>query len=286
MALPWHQDLITEIKQKHKHAKLPHGIALTAPTGWGLHLLAEQLVRDLLSLEGNQPIVEVAHPDLRWVEPEGNMLKVDQIRAIRDFAVQTPQIAGLKLAVFIDADLLSTASANALLKTLEEPPPNTYILLCSEQYGRLLPTIRSRCQRLQMTCSYDDAITWLTEQGATISDEEFAVAGYAPLAAFEQASTDIKAWLQVAANTGLKGGGMAKPPEYFVDWLARWYRVIVGWVAELAVANPARASSLIDFSEQLLHARRQLRVTNSANETLLYEQLVYRWQKLHRGVKV
>ena len=114
------------------------------------------------------------------------MIKIDQVRAQNAFAVQTPQMAKRKVAAVFDAHLLNVNAANTLLKTLEEPPRNTHILLCTPYWSRLLPTIRSRCQYLQVSADTQQAQDWLQTQGVAFSEERFAQAGYAPITMLEQ----------------------------------------------------------------------------------------------------
>ena len=282
-SLPWHEPVLREIAQSCASGRLAHAIGIAVKPGWGIYDLAESIARRLLSITSEQPIAEVAHPDLQWLEPEDAVLKIDQIRIVRDFAVQTPRLADVKVIVILHADLLNTAAANALLKTLEEPPLRTHLFLCTEQWGRLLPTIKSRCQKMQVTGSKQMAQAWLLEQGMSASDLELVQAGYAPLTALAYQGVDIDAWLTQAAVHGLQGQGMNVVPDNFVDWLAGWYRLVIREIIELSPFDRQKAAVLVAFGEELLRVRQQIRTTNSANSTLLYEQLVYNWQKLHRA---
>ncbi|HVP86679.1 MAG TPA: DNA polymerase III subunit delta' [Casimicrobiaceae bacterium] len=135
-----------------------------------------------------------AHPDLRVIEPverdeEGNEtpvdeIVVDRIRELIDFTQLTAHRQRAKVAVIIPAEAMNVAAANALLKTLEEPPPATYLMLVSHQPGRLRATIVSRCQRFVAPEPGPAAATvWLAEQGAAEPELLLAQAGGAPLLA-------------------------------------------------------------------------------------------------------
>lgn len=88
------------------------------------------------------------HPDFTVLEPDGNIIKIDQIREIQDKLVYRP-VEGPKKIVLIDpADKMNGAAANALLKTLEEPPIYAVLILISALGSSLLPTLRSRCQKI------------------------------------------------------------------------------------------------------------------------------------------
>jgi DNA polymerase-3 subunit delta' len=94
--------------------------------------------------------LERTHPDLQWVEPQkkSRIIAIDQVRDLQQRVFQTPFCGGWKAVVVAGADRLRDASANAFLKTLEEPPDKTLFLLMTENPQYLLPTILSRCQYL------------------------------------------------------------------------------------------------------------------------------------------
>ena len=112
-----------------------------------------------------------SHPDMRWLqrlesEKTGNLARnvtVAQIRQLEDFFGLTPALSQWRVAVIDSADDLERSAANALLKMLEEPPANCLFLLVSHAPGRLLPTIRSRCRRLDFRRLDDAAMTALLE---------------------------------------------------------------------------------------------------------------------------
>ncbi len=84
------------------------------------------------------------HPDLVMVVPDGKQIKIDQIREVSEYARLKP--TGRRKVILIDdAQTMNPQAQNALLKTLEEPPPDTTFILITSDGGKLLPTIRSRC---------------------------------------------------------------------------------------------------------------------------------------------
>jgi DNA polymerase III subunit delta' len=109
-----------------------------------------------------------SHPDFRLLErlerPTGGLarnISVDQVRSLGDLLSVTPSMSAWRAIVIDAADDLEASAANALLKMLEEPPANTIFFLVSHAPGRLLPTIRSRCRRLDFGRLGDDAMTSL-----------------------------------------------------------------------------------------------------------------------------
>jgi DNA polymerase-3 subunit delta' len=126
----------------------------------------------------DHPIVKLveagSHPDMRRLErlvneKTGNLarnISVDQVREVGEFLSLTPALSPWRVAIIDTVDELETSGANALLKILEEPPVNMLFFLVSHAPGRLLPTIRSRCRRLDFQKLDDDAMTSIFERQA------------------------------------------------------------------------------------------------------------------------
>ena len=168
--------------------RLPHAILFYGLEGIGKTIFAERFAQSLLCeapLANGHPcgqcascgwFVQYNHPDYRRVRPEvlddesvdadddaeaadvkkpaksakapSKEIKVDQIRALADFINISTHRQGKRVVTLYPAEMLNTVSANALLKMLEEPPPETVFLLITNSLDRLLPTILSRCQTL------------------------------------------------------------------------------------------------------------------------------------------
>ncbi len=284
--LPWHSATVERVLQLAAADKLPNALALTCAPGWGHEQLLSSVALQLLGLDYNRPVTEIAHADFRWIEPEGAVLKIDQVRRINDFAAQTSQVGGRKIAAIVDAHLFNTNAANALLKTLEEPPPNTHLLLATPYWGKLLPTIRSRCQRIQAAPDHAAARAWLTAQGVDLSDAEFAEYGYAPLTArdaHQVEQVDMTAWLCGLPASSLEDATAQVLDMDVVNWLARWYRRILLHLQGVQIPQcVSAAKSLLIFADQLLDIRRQIESSNAANSRLLVEQLIVRWVQMQR----
>jgi DNA polymerase III subunit delta' len=102
---------------------------------------------------------KAANPYYRIVIPKANTIKVNSIRDIRKESAYAPAGGKRKIFIIIDAEEMNDEAANALLKTLEEPHPDTVLILTSGNAGALLPTIVSRCQQLRFDPLSDDDIT-------------------------------------------------------------------------------------------------------------------------------
>jgi len=124
-------------------------------------------------------IAASSHPDFRWVEREPNdkgdglkrNISVGQVRKLGEFFGSTTSLSPWRAVVIDSVDDLEREGANALLKMLEEPPANTLFMLVSHAPGRLLPTIRSRCRRLDFQTLDDDAMTSALRAALPDADE-------------------------------------------------------------------------------------------------------------------
>jgi DNA polymerase-3 subunit delta' len=285
MRLPWLQPAVDRVRALLAQGRLPHALLLKANEGWGEVELANLLALELLERPEVDDARTLAHPDLRWVAPEGAVIKVDDIRELSGFSVGTRQSAPRKVAVIEAADLMNPNAANALLKTLEEPPSDTYLLLTSCRPARLLPTIVSRCQQLEIKRNRALAREWLLERwSAAEIEEKLFECGEAPLSV-HQALTDeepiLAPLLESLAGASPVSLGVTPLLDWDVDRLtAGWYRHCVALLARgdrLNCPAPVDRRRLLQFVEELKAVRYQLLMTNSANQRLLYERLAAKW---------
>jgi DNA polymerase-3 subunit delta' len=188
----------------HQAGRLHHAWLLAGPRGIGKATLAWRFARFLLAgqagggLFGNGPdsldvpadapgraLVDArSHPDLfhlrRTLNPENNRIRLEIVVAdVRDlgaFMHMTPALGQWRVAIVDAAEEMNPNAANAVLKILEEPPPNSVLLLVSHAPGRLLPTIRSRCRRLALQPLADETVVRLLgDHAPDVKPEEAAV---------------------------------------------------------------------------------------------------------------
>ena len=217
--LPWQAQAWDSLVKRLSGGTLPHGMLITGQPGVGKALFALAFARYALCREPKDgracgrchscaQFAAGTHPDFSHVsfeEREGKAseegalkanISVDQIRElIAVLQLRSHAAGGRKLAIIEPAEGMSPAAANSLLKTLEEPPADTVLLLVSAAPGRLPATIRSRCQVLPLAVpDADSALRWLnTETARQDWPLLLGLAGGAPLAALALAAGDIGA---------------------------------------------------------------------------------------------
>ena len=188
-----HQEAERAFTDALSRGRLHHAWMLTGVEGVGKATFAYRAARRLLGAEpdpsrgelGARPMAPVSqlvtaqsHPDLMVLERagEGAKLKrnisVDQARELPEFFSMSPSRARYRVAIIDAADDLNMNAANALLKVLEEPPERGVLFLVTHAPGRLLPTIRSRCRRLNFPNWSVEALSALVSRQAGLADEE------------------------------------------------------------------------------------------------------------------
>jgi DNA polymerase III subunit delta' len=130
-----------------QNQKLHHAILLHGKKGIGKSSFAKEFVMEVFQTKNSN------HPDLLLIEkePEKKEITVDKIRKISEFANQTSAISAYKFIIIDSACELNKSASNAILKILEEPHKNTFLILISHNLGKVLPTIRSRCQIVKVS---------------------------------------------------------------------------------------------------------------------------------------
>ncbi|MEO8755456.1 MAG: DNA polymerase III subunit delta' [Casimicrobiaceae bacterium] len=270
-------------------ASWPHALLIGGPRGMGKRTLALNFARALLceapradgfacgACASCRYVAAGAHPDLQLVEPfkledDGEVkqldtIPVDRIREVIDWALLTSHRGRAKVAIIVPAELLHVSAANALLKTLEEPPPDTYVLLVAHQPGRLPATLRSRC-RLFAAPRADAVVAqqWLARNGVAAPATVLAQADGAPLLALAMADPawqgERSTWLQalakpkslstVALAARVESGSKEERKQRLglaIDWLGSWTadlaRVAAGGTP---LRNPDYAAALTSLA--------------------------------------
>ena len=255
-----------------------------------------------------------SHPDNYVLEPEeaDKAIKVDQVRDLVSFVVQTSQMGGRKVVLIEPVESMNINAANALLKSLEEPSGDTVLLLVSHQPSRLLPTIKSRC--VQQTCPLPSeamSLQWLAKALPDSSDEErvelLTLAAGSPLAAVSLQAQGVceqralvvdgvkKLLKQQQSPTQLAEGWNAIPLLLLFDWFCDWSSLILRYQLtedEAGLGLPdmrkviqylAQKSSqdkILNIQDWILAQRQKVLSKANLNRVLLLEALLVQWASL------
>ena len=255
------------------------------------HLVVTRVHPDLLLL-----LPDAQRVQLGWVDDDDSKLgkaeakpsreiKVEQVRRAIAWAQQTSGRGRSKVLVLHPADAMNTVAANALLKTLEEPPGRLRLLLTSADPERLLATVRSRCQRLALQLPGPaDALAWLQDQGLADPGALLAGAGGSPLEALAWRDEGLSAALLADLPRRVAAGDPApligRPLPRVIDLLLK----LAHDVQTLAAGGSARfypdakvpagadLVALLGWQQALLRAARH--DEHPWNAALLIESLV------------
>lgn len=298
---PWLQQPLLTLTTLYEKQQLAHALLLTGANGVGKWPLARRLARALLckQLVAQQPcehckscLLDQAgnHADLLLLQPEGQSLGVDEIRRISDFTHGRAQQQGNKVIVIQHAERMTEAAANALLKTLEEPPQNCYLLLCCQQPQRLKPTILSRCQRWPLSVMSPVQLQqFLTERGdQQLPDFIWSLSAGAPLQAEallqNEQLTDISnllAQLQAVFQGEIVSPALVKQLEGRSDTKLLLSYSLQQYLQQALNLDPQR---LVRMQSLLFAYCRDEQQILGQNKTLSLSALLSEWQRLSAAV--
>jgi len=333
MIFPWQQLQWQQISQQISKQRLPHALFLHGNQGLGKVDFARSLAASVLC-ENPDPAYQACghcssclllaantHPDLHYLKPvpadntkskkPALNIRIDNIRALCQKLNQTSQFSGYRVAILEQADQLTTAAANSLLKTLEEPGDGVLMILTSARLHRLPVTIRSRCQLLRFTVPTEDlALPWLqqnlpAEHAKTSLQQLKLVLRYnygSPLAVLNNLQANEQHEILAEAMTASISG---KNSLDYAAKLAKYSKMqilegMLSWVSDLTrlvicgpdsdifndpyrkklqiLAQKVNQRRLFRFQEQInfnvLHA------SIAVNEQLLWENLLLSWDNL------
>lgn len=191
---PWLQALHARFAKAIADGRLSHALLIAGEPGLGKRDLARRMAARLLCRTpagddacGRCPaciwLAAGSHPDFVEIGPEedSDTIKVDQIRALSEYLQLTAQAGAARVALIAPADAMNMSAQNALLKTLEEPPPGVHLILVADAPARLLPTVRSRCLSFTVAApGLAAAREWLDRQGVAADANALALAAGHP----------------------------------------------------------------------------------------------------------
>ncbi len=330
MFYPWHSQAAAALLARR--GRLPHALLFCGRQGIGKLAFAEAVAATLLCERagaGGGACAKCAscgwmgqgsHPDFRRLEPEilresqdpeegsekkkpSLEIKIEQVRDIAGLIAMTSHHGGAKVVLIHPAEALNVNAANALLKNLEEPPAGTYFLLVAHRWHQLLPTIRSRCERVMLPApDLETARRWLAQQRVPDADLALAHASGAPLAALQfdeaywrQRETLLKA-ISASGFDALRAAEQLRDsaPALIITLLQKW-SFDLAWhkVTGRVRFNPDHAAAIaatgeqLDLVETLRFQRHMVGLQRIAahplNARLFLEQLLLDYAGLLRG---
>ncbi len=308
---PWQQPLWQ--RWTGLRTRLPHAILLKGAQGIGKLDFASNLAQSLLCEKpdakgfacGDCPSChwfdQESHPDFRLIQPEAlaeaeeaeeggkkkpsRQISVDQIRSLADFANLSAHRGGHRVVLIHPAEAMNVNSANALLKTLEEPTPGMLMILVSHRPQQLLPTILSRCLALAAPVpSKEESIAWLKQQGIADPAAVLAQTSFAPLAAARLAenpeeTAEYGRFLQEIRQPArfdpfaLADQFQKAEPGRVVHWLQQWcYDLASVKLTGKVRYNPEQADSIRKLAANLesFELQRYLKELQAAKREALH----------------
>ena len=242
---PWQDGLWSQLDSLLASARLGHALLFTGAPGVGKTHLARQLAASLLCAEPGarslacghcracRQLAAGAHPDFveLAVAEDRQSILVDQVRRFSHTLHLRPQYAGARVGLIQPAERLHPNAANALLKTLEEPPQGSHILLVSARPSAVPATVRSRCQLVRVPLPRAEQLRgWAGAQSAAVA-QALALARGAPLRALDMAEQDIARrqgrWLEALLKLVR---GRIPPTELARDWQAQPLALVFDWL--------------------------------------------------------
>jgi DNA polymerase-3 subunit delta' len=320
MIYPWQESLWKQLAQRQKEGVLPHALLLEGQKGMGKsafahHLAASALCQDLQEsgacgqCKSCTLLQAGTHPDFFHLEPAeaGKQIRIDTVRELIEFMNLSSHYGTHKVAIIEPADAMNTASANSLLKTLEEPSAGSLLILVTSQSSRLPITIRSRCQRISFLPPAEEQVSaWLASELHSGQEEQsdlLAIAHGGPLYARELAQNDmmqsrqalfqdilevLRRKMTVAAFSARYQNDMSRQ---LLDWVLSWLQDLARLCVsgdEARLVNPdvekdlrrlARVldlQAIFDLQEKLYDTMR-FHGTVNLNAQMVLEDIMISW---------
>ncbi|HVN45406.1 MAG TPA: DNA polymerase III subunit delta' [Steroidobacteraceae bacterium] len=218
---PWLAAHAAALLSAREQGRMPHALLIHEAPGTGGDWLAGFAAALVLCRAGKaapcgecaacRRVAAQAHPDVLWLRPQedSRQIRIEQVRELAAELALTSHGGGYKVGAIIPADAMNRYAANALLKTLEEPPPQTLLILVASEPSRLPPTAISRCQRLRIRAPRRaESVAWLTAvRGKADWDAALDTLGEAPMqllqldpAELAAVGTDVRDTLESLAS--------------------------------------------------------------------------------------
>lgn len=283
-----HREIHRQLEEWRQAGRLPHALMFLGPEGIGKSLVARHLAAALLCSEKRGPcgacrscqlFAKDQHPDLFELKPEGGRIKIESIRELKRSFNLPPLVSNARVVLIAEAQAMNAAAANALLKTLEEPPSATYFILGSHAAGWVPRTILSRCQKIRFSpLNPQELQAVLKSKGIDGSKALDWAQGSAKTAlALSEVEAEIPSLEQLWGES--EGFGMAEAYTlgqnlYEAEKLQPFLESLLRETHQclLEERHPERQFELLGFAERILEFRGQLR--QNANPKLHLPRLL------------
>lgn len=307
MNYPWLERVEAEFRERLGTGRLPHALLLAGPRDTGKTELATAFIASLMCRELSYPacgdcrscrlLESGAHPDrhiLTFEEhPKTGELRreivIEQVRRLIASLYLTNTVSERKAALIVPAEAMNIHTANAVLKTLEEPPGASVLLLVSHDPARLPATIRSRCQRLNVRLPATEvALDWLQSRGGSAQESRAALqaAAGSPLRALrmiEDGSTEqyrlvLSTLTDLRSGAAEPGSALAALGEIDPDRLWSWISLHAATELKRAAAGgyPAKELASLQAEADLNHAL----VPTPVRKDFLLQDWLIQWSRL------
>ncbi|MBU2863300.1 DNA polymerase III subunit delta' [Reinekea forsetii] len=314
----WLEADYQNLAKQYTHSTLPHGLMMVGRIGNGSREASLRLIAALMCIapihgdacstcKSCQLLASGSHPDYLKVEPEGKSqtIKVDAIRQLTHLVSETAQQSGNKVVFIQNAEKMNLNAANALLKVLEEPTQNTFLLMEVEELSRILPTVRSRSRIVRLNGPQpQESLDWMALQGVTKEDasRKLAMCFGLPFSALTLSNEAEAAWLE-RETTFLRPSSFTTLGKFINSQsLPELLEQVLYWVDESLRQRQTTKSDNTGVSESMLQELNKVpsillfkfrdyivgmltSVKNQANlnTQLMSEQIAARWLKM-RGL--
>jgi DNA polymerase-3 subunit delta' len=248
-----HDKQIQHLRNAMRNRRLAHAYLFLGKEGIGKKLVALNLAKALNCLRGDQEpcdecqsclkVNHLHHPDVLFVEPHGQWIRIDQIRDLQRELSYRPYEGKRRVCILTGADRMRQEAANALLKILEEPPLHTVLILVASNVDFILPTISSRCQRITFSPLPSERIAEVVQSRLGLKREEAHILA------------------------SLADGSLAKALQMDLDFVRRARREIIEKIIDLPSYG---AEQILGLAEE---------VTNTNDDLLTVLTMIHTWYR-------
>lgn len=298
---PWQEQTFNALMQQYYASSLHHGLLVKSTQGMGIEHFSVNLAKSMLCQDRSSPsfcgqckschlLAGQVHPDFHEVYSDKPTIGVDLVRQLIDKIQKTSQLGGSKVIVINQIENMTEAASNAFLKTLEEPTPETFIIMSTVKPDGLLATIKSRCEQITLPIpSYEQSCQFISERGVTVPSKEVLDAyANSPLRYIESLENGALTYAEFSEDLQLLMNNSVDIAEFTAnygghegavfDWL---YHTITNVTAQAQSSraednsiDSAELIALYDWIDKTLIPAKQKLLHQGINKTLLMKTVL------------